>query len=146
MGTIQPRKCKTKCPCAPRRKIHLTPRAGKTISTPLFYSRDKTARRARASPRPRQPGPSREPGGGSFSFVRSSREAAGGGGWGRWRPKRRARRGEVSARPTNGPRGAATNLSGVPRSKPTNLGVISSGMSEECAAGRPSRADPRPGL
>lgn len=113
---------------------------------PLSYSRDKTAGWANANPRPSQPHPSREPAGGSPSFVRSCGEQLGAEAGGRRRPKRKARREEVSARPTNRPRGTATNLRGVPRSKPPNSGVISSGRSAERTARRTSGEDPRPGL
>lgn len=112
-------------------KIYFNPQAGKTMSTPFPPpppSRDKTADRAKPNPRPASTPP--EPGGGSLSFVQSQREAAGGGelreeaGVGGRRSKRKAPRRAASARPINRPRGHATNLCGIPRSKPTNLGVI----------------------
>ena len=92
------------------------------MSTPSFFFLQET------NPRPASTPP--EPGGGSLSFVRSQREAAEGGELGEEaavggrRSRRKALRRAASARPTNRPRGPATNLCGVPRSKSTNLGVI----------------------
>lgn len=101
------------------------------MSIPLFFFHEtKSQTRLRRTLTQTPPRP--EPGGGSLSFVRSQKEAAGGGeleeeAGGLWTPEEGAERSSICSSPKKAARPPPQTCD-APRSKPTNLGVIEFGM------------------